>query len=162
MKHVGGHEQKTCILKMLDEFERDIRHITDGKITVSCGMEGISFESDTEPVTDEDILAKLSEFYDVYVTSVHIDDCDMTGVWICYKDNKELMKHIEEEIQAAISKWPADHIDMIIDKMSDQLYIGYHSDENSFPCSEDLCDRNAVHLPIIAKLCDRYGIGYNW
>ena len=29
---------------------------------------------------------KLGEYFDVQITSIHIDDCDYVGVWIVYKE----------------------------------------------------------------------------
>ena len=48
-----------------------------------CGFWG-SFKKD-----DNLFTRMLSKYFDVEVTSTHIDDCDYIGVWICYKEKEE-------------------------------------------------------------------------
>lgn len=35
---------------------------------------------------NEYITDTLSKYFDVTVTSVHADDCEHLGIWICYKE----------------------------------------------------------------------------
>ena len=41
---------------------------------------------ETETYWNEDITETLSKYFDVTVTSVHADDSEYLGVWICYKE----------------------------------------------------------------------------
>lgn len=41
-----------------------------------------------DSTTDEDAMNALSEYFDVKVTSVHVDDHADMGVWIVYKDKE--------------------------------------------------------------------------
>ena len=60
-------------------------HVAQGFFAVR--LDGLFF---TENTTDtyggeDDIKEVLSEYFDVTVTSIHSDDCDVIGVWIAYK-----------------------------------------------------------------------------
>ena len=90
MKNVRENQLKKCIFMESEEFQNLIGEITGGLITVEYDFEGLWYEhTDKAEKTDiywnEDIYETLSKYYDVEVTSVHIDDCDCVGVWICYK-----------------------------------------------------------------------------
>lgn len=79
MKNVRETQLKKCIFKEYDEFKRDIVMALGKDTTVECDYEGISIDC------DENVLDVLSKYYDVEVTSIHIDDCDIIGVWIVYR-----------------------------------------------------------------------------
>ena len=90
MKNVKENQLKKCIFMEFEEFQILIGTITDGLVTVKCDFEGLWYEDtdkaeETDIYWNEDIQETLSKYYDVEITSVHIDDCDYAGVWICYK-----------------------------------------------------------------------------
>ena len=87
MKNVLDTEKKTCIFKTIDDFERDVRTASKGNIEVTTELDGISFtDISTDDIADN-INEIMSSYYDVKeITSIHIDDYDYTGVWICYKE----------------------------------------------------------------------------
>lgn len=175
MQNVTEYEQKTCIFKMLDDFEHDLAAATHNAVKTNCDLEGISFESKLNEDADIDhawILQKLSEFYDVHITSIHIDDCDMIGVWICYKkedtdatiDAAKLtaMYKIESKLQRAIGAYGADHVDMSIDSETKELVIMYHSGCDSFQIGKNICMVDDIELTEVERLCDQYDVGHCW
>lgn len=88
MKNVNENEIKKCIFKLIDNFERNVRNAFNGKVDVVINLEGIYFKklSTNELINERVIYRILSRYYDVSeITSIHVDDCDYTGVWICYK-----------------------------------------------------------------------------
>lgn len=85
MKNVKEYQLKKCIFKEYDEFKRDVAEILGDDVKISCDYEGIYFECNEEPLYTEEVLAGMSKYYDVEVTSIHIDDCEVIGVWICYR-----------------------------------------------------------------------------
>ena len=92
MENVKPNELKKCIIKEFDEFKEIIEEITNGEFTCMYELDGISIvltgkvkEVEREMNT-EDILEKLSKYFDTKVTSFHVDDCEYHGVWICYDD----------------------------------------------------------------------------
>lgn len=88
MKNVNENEIKKCIFKLIDNFERNVRNAFNGKVDVVINLEEIYFKklSTNELINERVIYRILSRYYDVSkITSIHIDDCDYTGVWICYK-----------------------------------------------------------------------------
>lgn len=87
MKNVLDSEKKTCIFKTIDDFKRDVRTASNGDINVTTELDGISFNDITKNDFADNINDIMADYYDVKeITSIHIDDCDYTGVWICYKE----------------------------------------------------------------------------
>ena len=85
MKNVRENQLKKCIFKEYDEFKRDVWEILGDDVEISCDYDGIYFECDDEALYTEEVLTGMSKYYDVEVTSIHIDDCEVIGVWICYR-----------------------------------------------------------------------------
>lgn len=85
MKNVRKNQLKKCIFVELEEFEEVVKEAVGNDVEVECD-EGLYFETDEDIVSTEKVLEGLSEYYDVEVTSVHADDCDVIGIWVCYKD----------------------------------------------------------------------------
>lgn len=88
MKHVETHEKKSCIFKVFDNFVAEMKFAFGDNISVTCDYEGLYFKQNGDYLDDNVIIEKLSNYYDVTVTSVHIDDFDTVGVWIVYVDTK--------------------------------------------------------------------------
>lgn len=86
MKNVLDSEKKTCIFKTIDDFKRDVRTASKGSVKITTELDGISFEDTIKNDSADNINRLMADYYDVKeITSIHIDDCDYTGVWICYK-----------------------------------------------------------------------------
>ena len=79
MKNVRDYQLKKCIFMDYDMFKQEAKKIFGNNVVVECDYEGISIDY------DGNILEALSEYYGVEVTSIHIDDCDIIGVWIVYR-----------------------------------------------------------------------------
>lgn len=86
MKNVDNNQLKKCIFAELPSFEEDVKKALGEDIEVLCNYEGISFKQGEEYLEINDVMLKLSQFYDVDVLSIHIDDYDEAGVWIEYAD----------------------------------------------------------------------------
>ena len=73
----------------MDEFDEIIKNVISKDIIVTYGLvDGICFENKNnteEFINEQDIYKILAKYFDVKtITSIHIDDFDITGVWICY------------------------------------------------------------------------------
>lgn len=86
MKNVKSYQLKKCIFMVVEEFNEVIKSVFGEQFETDFSLDGISVWSKAEGLEDADINKGLSEYFDVTVTSVHIDDCDYIGVWICYID----------------------------------------------------------------------------
>lgn len=91
MKNVNENQLKKCIFIECDDYNELIFNITEGLKKVEYGMDGIYYEhtdkaDETNTYWNEEIIETLSKYFDVTVTSVHADDCDYLGIWICYKE----------------------------------------------------------------------------
>lgn len=88
MKNVKENQLKKCICKKkYEEFKHDVLSALGSEVEVFCDCDGIYFECkwNGDALCTEEVLAGMSKYYDVEVTSIHIDDCELLGVWICYK-----------------------------------------------------------------------------
>lgn len=90
MKNVRVSQVKKCIFMELEEFEEVVNEVTGGLKKVSYECDGIFFEDtdkaeETEEFWNEEMTDTLSRYYDVEVTSIHADDCEIVGIWICYR-----------------------------------------------------------------------------
>lgn len=89
MKNIKENQLKKCIFMLEEEFRKMFTNIfgeydgEENEIDVEINAyEGIYFDA----VTEEEVYEKISEYYGVNVTSIHIDQCDNIGIWICYKE----------------------------------------------------------------------------
>lgn len=91
MKNVRKDKKKTCIFLETAELYRIFKEIFEYPVIIDIDYEGISFENeDGDSIPDEVIFKKLEEYFDIsQITSIHIDNCDVTGIWIVYKDKEE-------------------------------------------------------------------------
>lgn len=67
-----------------------------------------------------------------------------------------LSKHIED----ALREYSTDNIDIAKDEMTGNIDIMYHSDNNSFAITPNICKADDIDVDIIKNLSNKYGIGY--
>ena len=89
MKNIDRYVVQTCICMELEEYKTLILDLTEGYKQVEYTYDGLYYE-DTEKAEEEDtswegsIEETLSKYFGVTVLSVHADDSEYIGVWICY------------------------------------------------------------------------------
>lgn len=90
MKNVRENQLKKCILLTTEELEKLMSEIFETKVIVHCSLEGAWYETPLKDldIDDDTLCTELSKYFDVNVTSIHIDDCEYIGVWVCYKEEK--------------------------------------------------------------------------
>ena len=86
MKNVKDYQLKKCIFMETEEFDKIIKSIFGENYEAEFSLDGIDVSSEFDGLTNEELNEGLSSYFDVTVTSVHIDDCDEIGVWVCYKE----------------------------------------------------------------------------
>lgn len=64
------------------------------------------------------------------------------------------------EIEKALSKYDSDNVDLMLNEETGWVYLGYHSDNNSFAISGELYPKDELNKRNIKKLLNEYGIGY--
>ena len=107
MRNVRESQLKKCIFIEGDEFTELIQSFypevqQSASLIVDYTLEGIDIYSDEIEINTDDIIRFLSEYFDVEVTSFHMDDCEYVGVWVAYKDrvkNKSNFDNCELKIQ---------------------------------------------------------------
>ena len=100
MQNVRKNQLKKCIVLEVEEFNSLLHQLFGENIETDYSLDGlyIGFENGDNLDTQE-LHDKLAEYFDVdEVTSIHIDDCDVTLVWIVYKNTSIAKDKIEEPI----------------------------------------------------------------
>ena len=81
--------KKSCLCLGYEEFEALCEEATGvDDLQFHYDMDGLWVEEYTEKENGYDlekVIEALSEALGITITSIHIDDCDMVGVWIVYK-----------------------------------------------------------------------------
>lgn len=90
MKNVNENQLKKSIVLSANDYVLLLSRLFDN-IIVDINYDGISYDTayGTEGygngITEENVIKELSKYFDVKVSSIHIDDKDLIGVWIVYK-----------------------------------------------------------------------------
>ena len=99
MKNVKNTQMKKCIILSSKEFEGILDELFDCAVTAEYSLDGLTLYTDDDCIDIEELCNKLAEYFDVdRVTSVHIDDCDDIGVWICYQDGESELVNLSSRI----------------------------------------------------------------
>ena len=90
MKNVREANLKKCIFLTTDEFESIIKSLFGYSTNITYEMDGMTIHEvndGTDDAIDTNLLHdRLAKYFDVEkITSIHIDDCEKTRVWIVYK-----------------------------------------------------------------------------
>lgn len=86
--NINGHKLEKCICVELDDFRKDVIEAFNYEVNVVCEYNGnIKFESDNEELLlwYGEVFPKLSKYYDVKITSIHMENRGLVYIWICYK-----------------------------------------------------------------------------
>ena len=119
MKNIAESMKKTAIYMKLVDFEDLIDTLTDEKCDFCI--------EDGEMGVDDNTFKKLSEHFDIKITSIIADSCDTAGIWIIYQpdpepqsiannaqtnyDNPEFIKYAEKYLNTLKC------IDLVIDRL---------------------------------------------
>lgn len=90
LKNVNEKEIKKALCLSESRFNNVLERVSGGKIRAEYCLDGIIFNTtNDETIEDVDaiVLKKLSEYFGVTVTSVHMDDYDDIGVWVIYTED---------------------------------------------------------------------------
>ncbi len=89
MQNVRKSQLKTCIFMTEEEFTDLGIQVFGAGFNPDIDLEGILCQVGDDVIETEVLHTTLAKHFDVSeITSIHVDDCDYTGVWICYKDTK--------------------------------------------------------------------------
>lgn len=108
MKNVRDSQLKKAIFFTEEEFKEEFVKVfgkyneDTNEVDVELDpIEGIYFCG----ITSEDVYAKMSEHFDVEVTSIHSDCFALNGIWVVYKDKTETKSDSKEaKIQSLLKK----------------------------------------------------------
>lgn len=121
MQNVREAQKKTCIFLEIEEFNSIIHRLFGDNIETDFSLDGVyvGYENGDNLDTQE-MHNKLAEYFDVAtVTSIHIDDADVTGVWVVYKDEKPEPEYHEDDEVLLTSDTLAQFLGEIVDIFED-------------------------------------------
>lgn len=84
---INPNWMKKCLCLPAKNFETACKTATGrDDLGFHYDLDGLWIEGDDdkEEITDETLNKIFSDLFGINVTSIHIDDCDLTGVWIVY------------------------------------------------------------------------------
>lgn len=108
MENVTPYNLKTCILLTTDEYSNIIHELLNHEYDVEFSYDGISYmpydENNEKEVDTDALYSQLAEYFSVTkVTSIHTDDCDICGVWLCYTNETHNIN--DKDIEDACSDY---------------------------------------------------------
>lgn len=77
-------------------------------------------------------------------------------------DDLNLISRIMMAVDLALNSYSADNIDVVLNEETGCLYVTYHSENNSFPLSEDICHKSLVDLTDLESALNRVHVGHCW
>ena len=121
--------------------------------TINFDMEMSPTET-SEDVGDRIFNAWIREFG--YGDEIQIEWCEPQ-----YECN-ETIEIVMNAVREALGKYPADNIDVVVDDMTGNLSVIWHSDNNSFAVSKELVYEEYVDLDKLAKELNKLNVGQVW
>lgn len=100
-----------CLIKTIamtaDDFAELVDIITDGDQFVVDNEEGVHVEQTLgdKPFKSDYLTTKLSEYFDVQVTSWHSDNFEIPLVYICYEEPAEISTKRLKELLQNLLEW---------------------------------------------------------
>ena len=95
MKNLNPHQTKKAIFVELKKFKEDVSKAMGEDVEVFSDLDnGLIFERKDDfdsghygcYLEFETVIRKLEEYYNITISSIHLDEHEIIGVWICYKD----------------------------------------------------------------------------
>ena len=77
-------------------------------------------------------------------------------------EDEETIEIVMNAVREALGKYPADNIDVVVDEITGNLFVMWHSDNNSFAVSNDLVYEEYVDLDKLAKELNKLNVGQVW
>ena len=74
----------------------------------------------------------------------------------------EFISTIIAAVDSALTEYSSDSIDVIINEETNCLLVMYHSNNNSFPFTDDICSKDYVDLDVLTKALDERHVGHCW
>lgn len=83
---VRKNQLKSCIFLTKDELEEIIRNETGRKVIVHIELDGMWYEEQGDEYFEDSYYTEILEkHFEVEINSIHIDDCDVVGIWLVIK-----------------------------------------------------------------------------
>lgn len=87
MKNVNKCQLRSAFIFETNHFTNVLKKLFGENIDVDYALDGITVTTDEDIIDDEEIVERLSEYFDVVVTSFHQDDCECPLVWVIYLED---------------------------------------------------------------------------
>lgn len=83
MQHIKPQNIKHCIVLSCTEFNHICDAVLSSNTEIIYELTGISIET-PDHLSESDILTHISDYFQVPITSIHIDDEEPFQVWLTF------------------------------------------------------------------------------
>ncbi len=120
----------------------------------------IKFDIEMSPIeTSEDAQSRI---IDAWIREFgYGDEMEFEFCEPQYED-EETIKIVINAVRKALKQYAADNIDVMVSETTGNLFIVWHSDNNSFAVSKELVYDEYVDLDALAEELDKLNVGHVW
>lgn len=87
---------------------------------------------------------------------INFEECDSDYYF------EDMNKLVVDKVEEVLKEYDSENIDVVINEETNCLYVMYHSDNNSFPVSEDIVHEDHVLFGGLEEELDELGVGHVW
>lgn len=79
-----------------------------------------------------------------------------------YPDSERKAHQISSMVEEELNEYSSDNVDVVLNELTGELDITYHSDSNSFLIRATHIKADEVDLDILEGLLDEFNVGHCW
>ena len=121
-------------------------------ITVSVHMKALESTEDVGRKLNKAIKKALVK--EIGAADIEIKEVKVSG--------KDMVDKIVKHVNKVLEKYSEEHVDVVLNEETGCLYVMYHSNNNSFPITKDICKKEHVNLEKLAAALDELCVGHCW
>lgn len=169
MKNVKKNQLVQCIVISECELERALKTESNGTcsytITDDQRVEFCLTETN-ETIYDDEAYAMLADYFDCSEVTNVIVDCD-NDFYITYRKSlgDQKIKDIMDAVNDAITRYPADNVDVVKNELTGMIEVMFHSSKNSFLIHGNICrrlDLSDKNINSLIEELDKVHVGHCW
>ena len=165
MKNVSNSAMQNVLILDFNDFCDDLKKASNNTCTVKEQNRKLYFslKENGEAVTAEEVFRIMSEYYECgTIAYINVDpDGDL---WVLYHKTLE-MKNTEkviEKVKDVLMRYPSDNVDVVKNEMNNKVEIIFHSRNNSFTITSDICRFIDIDKTALEKELDELHVGHCW
>ena len=158
-----------CIVISECELERALETESNGTcsyaITDDQRVEFCLTETN-ETIYDDEVYKMLANYFDCSEVTNVIVDCD-NDFYITYRKSlgDQKIKDIMDAVNDAITRYPADNVDVVKNELTGMMEVMFHSSKNSFLIHGNICrrlDLSDNDMNSLIEELEKVHVGHCW